>query len=129
MIPFFLPTVQLTYFYIFSDWMDCAAECANLPECEYWTYVNAPIENRACYLKSGCPIELPDFNAYSGSKVWYFRSWSSKLRYRKLGKILHKSALLSPKFLIFIKLLFLHFKTVVEYNSFISEINLWLYFI
>ena len=53
--------------------MGCAAQCADHPDCEYWTYVKAPIEDKACYLKSGCPIQYPDFNAYSGSKdcvVW-----------------------------------------------------------
>ena len=45
---------------------------SSLSACEYWTYVVAPIQNKACYLKSGCPINFPDFNAYSGSKDCIF---------------------------------------------------------
>ena len=65
---------------IFRDWLGCAAQCAELEGCEYWTFVTAPIENRACYLKSGCPIDFPDFNAYSGSKdcvFWDCSDWTN----------------------------------------------------
>merc|ERR1712110_6291 len=30
-------------------WLGCAAQCAAHPDCEYWTYVTAPVEDRACY--------------------------------------------------------------------------------
>ena len=66
---------------VFRDgWIGCAAQCADHPECEYWTYVKMPIENRACYLKSACPIKFPDIRAYSGTKdcvFWDCSDWTN----------------------------------------------------
>merc|ERR1711994_839298 len=51
-----------------EDWKGCAAQCAALPDCQYWTFVFAPPPSVGCYLKSSCLITWPDPNAYSGSK-------------------------------------------------------------
>ena len=66
----------------FSDWLGCAAQCAEHPECEYWTYVFAAVheEDKACYLKSACPIKFPDIRAYSGTKdcvFWDCSDWTN----------------------------------------------------
>ena len=66
--------------------MGCAAQCVALPECRYWTFVNAPEQNRACYLKSACPIPFTDFNAYSGSTEcteWDCSDWGPVIDYCK----------------------------------------------
>ena len=72
--------VQIIFLYFRDGWIGCAAQCAEHPDCEYWTFVTAPVQNRACYLKSACPIPFTDFNAYSGSKectFWDCSDWST----------------------------------------------------
>merc|ERR1712223_918910 len=55
-----------------DGWIGCAAQCADHPECEYWTFVTAPVQNRACYLKSACPIPFTDSMLILGLRNVHF---------------------------------------------------------
>merc|ERR1712228_553514 len=49
-----------------GSWRACGQLCAANEDCMYWTYVSAPQNVAACYLKSACPVAWTDLNAWSG---------------------------------------------------------------